>query len=408
MPPLPDSAVSWIWSGAVTDSSAAVTAKVQAAAEVRLALSTASDLAQPRFVESIRRGPVYRFDVVGLSAATTYHYAVEVNGVLDTIRAGTFTTFTTDPTDFTVAVGSCARVGSNGAVFDTIRSHEPDLYVSTGDLFYGDIIENSLDAFATFYDVTLTQPAQAALYRSTPIAYTWDDHDYGPNDAASDSPSRHAALVSYREYVPHYPFALDGVDAPIAQSFTIGRVHLILTDTRSARDPKAATDGPSKTMLGEEQLSWFLAELSDAAERYPVIVWVNSVPWIVDSEQGADHWGGYAYEREQIAATIADLGIDGLIMLAGDAHMVAIDDGSNSDYAPSGDASFPVMQAAALDRNGSEKGGPYSEGAYPGPGRFGLLSVQDRGDVIEIELRGLTWEDEELTSLRVVIPVDSP
>jgi hypothetical protein len=385
VPVPPASATAWIWSGGVTDSSAVVTAKVEATTGVRLALSTTADLAGPIFIESSKRGPVYRFDLSGLAEATTYHYAIEADGAIDATKAGTFRTFTTDPVDFVVAFGSCARVGSNGAVFDTIRRHEPDLFINTGDLFYGDVLENSLDAFSAYYDVTLSRPGQSALYRSTPIAYTWDDHDYGPNDAASDSPSRQAALVSYREFVPHYQFALDGSDAPIAQAFSIGRVRFILTDTRSARDSKTEPDGRDKTMLGDEQLAWFLGELADAAERYPVVVWVSSVPWIAAAEQGADHWGGYAFEREQIATTIADLGIEGLIMVAGDAHMVAIDDGSNNDY----------------------KGGPYSEGTYPGGGRFGLLAVDDRGDVIEIHLSGLTWEDRELTSLQVVIPAES-
>jgi hypothetical protein len=37
------------------------------------------------------------------------------------------------------------------------------------------------------------------------------------------------------------------------------------------------------------------------------------------------------------------------------------------------------MHAAALDRSGSVKGGPYSEGAFPGDGQFGLMTIQDDG-----------------------------
>jgi phosphodiesterase/alkaline phosphatase D-like protein len=267
---------------------------------------------------------------------------------------------------------------------------------------------NSLDAFAALYDLTLTQPGQAALYRSTPIAYVWDDHDFGPNDAAADSPSRPAALLSYRENVPHYEFPLRGWDAPIAQAFSIGQVRIIMTDTRSARDPAAQPDGPDKTMLGAEQLEWFLAELEASLDRYPVVVWVSSVPWIAAAEPDADHWGGYSYERQRIADAIAEIGGEGLVMLAGDAHMVAIDDGSNSDYAAEGGGGFPVMQSGALDRNGSVKGGPYSEGFHAGGGQFGLLTVSDRGDEISVQLRGMTWDGTELTSLDLVFPMDSP
>jgi hypothetical protein len=83
--------------------------------------------------------------------------------------------------------------------------------------------------------------------------------------------------------------------------------------------------------------------------------------------------------------------------------MVAIDDGTNSDFSSEGGAGFPVLQAAALDRPGTEKGGPYSHGAHPGGGQFGLIDVVDDGRSIEVTLSGRTWEGEELASLRFTV-----
>jgi hypothetical protein len=310
------------------------------------------------------------------------------------VRGGTFATWPEAPFGFTVAFAACARAGSNGAVFDTIGQMGPDLFIGTGDFFYGDVLDNSLDTFANLFDSSLTQPAQAALYAAAPIAYTWDDHDYGPNDAGADSPSRGAALVSYRMFVPHYPLALPGDDAPIAQAFSVGRVRFILTDTRSARDAGAGT------VLGEEQLEWFLTELELASTTHAVVVWVSSIPWIGDPDPGADDWTGFSEERERIADFIQEHAIDNLVMFAGDAHMVAIDDGSNNGY-----GSFPVIHAGALDRPGSLKGGPYSEGAFPGGGQFGVMTVDDRGGAaVGVTLAGYDWEGTELTSLDLSFP----
>ena len=61
-------------------------------------------------------------------------------------------------------------------------------------------------------------------------------------------------------------------------------------------------------------------------------------------------------------------------MLSGDAHMLAIDDGTHNTYGGSGPG-FPVFHAGALDRPGSLKGGPYSEGAVPDGGQFGVIEV---------------------------------
>ena len=159
-----------------------------------------------------------------------------------------------------MAVASCARTGSSGAVYDAIRALSPDLFLVTGDLHYGNIDRNSVGLFRNVLGRSLRAPAQAALYRSTPVAYMWDDHDYGANDADASSPSRSAARPAYREDVPSYPLAAGDGDEAIYQAFTIGRVRFVLTDTRSERT--------EDTMLGERQLSWLEQEIS-RGQPYP-------------------------------------------------------------------------------------------------------------------------------------------
>ena len=83
----------------------------------------------------------------------------------------------------------------------------PDLYLIAGEPCYATIATDDPEAFRDAYDESLRQPAPGALYRSTPVAYTWDDHDFGDNNADSSSASRDAAQIVYREPVPHYPLA---------------------------------------------------------------------------------------------------------------------------------------------------------------------------------------------------------
>ena len=56
----------------------------------------------------------------------------------------------------------------------------------------------SSSASAARLDRVLSQEHQALLYRNTPFAYTWDDHDYGPDDADSRSGTREAARALLR------------------------------------------------------------------------------------------------------------------------------------------------------------------------------------------------------------------
>ncbi|MDH3678953.1 MAG: alkaline phosphatase D family protein [Acidimicrobiia bacterium] len=306
---------------------------------------------------------------------------------------GTLTTPLEGPQDLIVVAGSCARSGSNGAVFDAIVAEEPDLYLALGDLHYANLESTSPADHVAQYGRALGQPGQAALFGSVPSAYVWDDHDYGPNNGDHFSPSRLAVSEAYRRAVPHYGASPDP-DTPIAQAFTVGRVRFVLSDTRSERT--------AETMLGEDQLAWLIDELISASRTHALVVWANPTPWI--SAGGPDDWSGYASERTTIADALADAGVDDVIMVSGDAHMVAIDDGTNSGYATDGTPGFPVLHAGALDRPGSLKGGPYSHGAFPGAGQYGKLEISDDGgDVITVRLSGRTWDGQELTSLTVEV-----
>lgn len=172
----PESLIEWVWSGAVTSREAEVRSlPASDHQQARLALSTDSGLRAARFVDAREDGGrVIGFELDGLEPDTQYFYAVEIDGELDMVRSGTFRTFPAGPASFTVAIGACARVGSNGQVFDTIRELNPLFYLITGDLHYGDNGRNDIDRYREVMDLTLSMPAQAALYEALPVAYMWD------------------------------------------------------------------------------------------------------------------------------------------------------------------------------------------------------------------------------------------
>lgn len=401
-----------VWCGAVTPNSARFKAKVtDEAVVVRIAVSTQPDLTDlshslPDTALLTVNNRVIDAAISGLDPATAYYYAVEIDGLLDSLTHGSFTTFPEFGAGILkIALGSCAATGSNHAVFQTIRAHSPILFLHMGDFHYQNIAVNDASVFRAAYDMVLSSPNQSALYRSTAVDYTWDDHDYGPNNSDSTAPGRTASRLTYQEYVPHYPLVAGAGDVPIYHSFNIGRVAFIVTDSRSARSPASATDDAAKTMLGSAQKEWFKQKLISLEGVYPLKVWVNTLPWI--GTTGDDGWHLYTNERRELANFIKDNGITGLCMVSGDAHMLAIDNGTNSDYATGGGAGFPVFHAAALDQSGSVKGGPYSHGAYPGRGQFGLMTVFDSGGAfITVEWRGLTSTNAQRVAYSFTVPAE--
>ncbi len=381
---LTGSSIQWAWAGAVSDSEFAVVARPADGADT-VGLLVAAQGEPERLVDTaevIDGVATLRADSLQAGTPHTYRFSVDDQ---DDVWVGRVRTFPRSSEGaITIGFSSCAGTGSNAAVFDEIRRQAPDLFVITGDLHYANISANDPSIFAAAYDTVLSQPAPAAMLREMPIAYVWDDHDYGPNDADRDSPSKPAAHSAYRSHVPYQDLPVDGT---IAQSFDAGPVRVLLTDLRSER---SADD---QTLLGAAQREWLQRQLLAARDEVPLVIWVSPSPWIATPQAGQDHWGGFAAERRDLADFIAMNDIDNLLVVSGDAHMLAIDDGTNSDFtsgAAGPSPEIPVLAAAALDRPGSEKGGPYSTGMHPGPGQFGLVHVDPQGDEVTVRLEART------------------
>lgn len=409
----PNNALEFIWVGGVTTESVRINAKVMTdTTSVRLYLSEQSDLSNPLLspfftADTVTNNRVVSIPTTGLIADTLYYYAIEVDGMLDLVNQGQFCTFPAGVSSFTFATSGDSHTGSNYPVFDTIRAHDPLFFLHTGDMHYEDIRVNDVALFRAAWDEVLSSPRQSALYRSTALAYMWDDHDYGPNNSDHTAPGRESARLTYQLYVPHYPLPAGNGNVPIYQAFTVGRVRILLTDTRSERSPNSDFDDENKTMLGEAQKAWLKSELLAANGNYPLIIWVNSVPWIDAPYVGGDTWSGFTTERMELANFVADNNIKGLLMISSDAHMIAIDNGTNNNYATSGGGRFPVLHSAALDRSGSLVGGPYSHGAYPGRGQFALVTITDTGgETIMVTLSGRDEDDNELVRYTFTSPSD--
>ena len=400
-PPDPDSG--WIWSGAVTTESARVRARLPTGATESLLVGREEDLEEGILVPPTAVSPrrVATWDLAGLEPESRYFYAVK-DAEGSTVLRGRFETFGEGPRSFSFAVASCAATGSRHPVFDAIRKREPAFFLHLGDFHYENIRWPRPEAYRNAYEMVLESPVQAALYREVPIVYVWDDHDFGGNDTDRANPGRKAARLVYQELVPHYPLVAGEGDVPIHQAFTVGRVRFLVTDSRSERSPASVPDGPGKSVLGKAQRAWLERELWTAGDRHALVVLVTGLPWIAPERAYADHWGGYATERRQLARLIADPAVPPVVLLAGDAHMLALDDGTHNTYG--GGRGFPVFQAAALDQWGSVKGGPYSHGAHPGGGQYGWIEVQDDGEGIVVIFTGYDAEGRRILRYRHEIP----
>lgn len=404
------------WTGAVSDSSARVVARLRTGHHsLQLEYAATEDFSSGAQVLETSKlvaspnGYLAHFQLVNLRHATRYWYRFRIGDSIDTASVSSFTTFPSDGSagDFSFVFGSCQRTGSNSEVYDKMLRHDPLFMMVTGDFHYGNISANNVERFYTAWQSGLLSPRLSSFYAQVPIAYMWDDHDFGPNDSDSTSPARAAALTAYRDMVPHYPLASDSGLSPVQQAFSVGRVRFILLDLRSARSPYRSRDD-DKTMLGVFQKQWLYDEIERAASTHDLIVWVSSVPWI-DDRYTSDGWTYFRRERRELTEFVIKHNLQNrMCMLCGDAHMLAIDDGSHSFNSDAEGPGFPVMHAAALDRGGSVKGGPYSHGSKAGGGQFGLMDVKYTATTLDVSWRGYNLKDEVVMSYEFSVERRSP
>ena len=356
-----------MWSGAATSKSFAIMIRGYGGSDLVVSDSTGHSVFEFNIPVS-NTYDVMRVDVTDLRPNTMYEYRVgEDVGRVKTFSSGVQSTLR-------VGLSSCGASGSTSDVYSEIANQNIDLFIHQGDIHYEDIAVNDTDVFLDAFDIVHSSSSQRKLYQSAPIVYMYDDHDFGPNNADKMSPSLDAAISNYRRSVAHYELERHG-DGAVYHAFNIGRIRFVVPDLKS----EMLNEG---RIMSSKQLEWFLSEIRNA-KRYAAVVLALGVPWVSETEG----WSQYPEDRTIVSNTILEVfrnstgaslgGHANIIGIAGDAHMLAFDDGTNSR------SGIPIIQAAPLERIGSNKGGTYTSGCFGFSASFtsqyAILDISDSG-----------------------------
>jgi alkaline phosphatase D len=426
--------------GAVTPTSARVIARI-AGTTARLAISDSPDLSTPAWFapDGIASDGAQRFTATGLSPNASYYYGVEDDGVLDTVTIGRFRTHAPVGTPWSHTVATIGDAGlapdypgagtelvptriSNAPTFDTVRQANPDLVCHLGDLTYYDLGTGdhgvvgggSLTNYRRMFTDVFAQSRQHRLYREVPFQYMWDNHDYGYTGTYSDGlhAGKAAAAQAYRERIPHYP--TPEPTGSTYQSWQMGRVLYVLSDTRYNRSDGAEVDGPAKSILGEAQKSWFKQLLQTTTAE--ALVWLMPTPWLHTSLSG-HNWGSFTYERDELAQFLSTTPVpasggtrmwnQSMVQVTADIHSLGL---CSPSFNPFG--GFPVMLCASIDATPSGDTTFYDLGYQPGRDQWGTVGVADDGDQITISLTGWAgpsaWGSQSIVVTTSAPPVPLP
>jgi hypothetical protein len=393
--------VSSVWTGATTDTSAVVKARLTAATASTLLVADNEAMTGAVTLGPVSPGAdnVIVWNVTGLDPGTPYWVVVD-DGALNTSFKATFRTHAAPAGErFSYTFGAAGDAGltgdgytggitnavSNSPVFDTMRAQaaaEEWLWFShLGDLHYKNIATNDVAAYRLAYFDNMNYglvvnpgARQSEFFRSMASTYVWDDHDFGANNSNRTSASNPAANQVYREWVPHY--TLPSASA-IYQSWQVGRVLYIASDVRSARDPNSDPQTPAKTLLGSAQKAWMESLLAANAGGAEALVWQSPSRWV----GGEDTWSDFLHERLEMVELFGDTGwLDRMIMVTADMHALSICSGPHNPF-----GRFPMFMFAGMDAGAwSTSTTDYDIGSVSGRQQYGTMRVQDSGHTIAL------------------------
>ncbi|KAL2895127.1 Complement decay-accelerating factor [Bienertia sinuspersici] len=182
-----------------------------------------------------------------------------------------------------IAFGSCSNQTAPQMIWNAIMKFEPQVFIWLGDNIYGDnkrpfrilgkqrtvgpwknvarFYPSSEHEMQSKFNQAKTHPVYSLLRNRSKVIGTWDDHDYGLNDAGKEF----AAKITNQKLL--LDFLDEPLDSPrrkqagVYTSYTFGpvgtQIKVILLDTRYHRD-SLSSDG---SVLGSAQWEWLEKQL---------------------------------------------------------------------------------------------------------------------------------------------------
>lgn len=323
-----------------------------------------------------------------------------------------------------IAFGSCCKQDQPMPIWTAIQATRPDLFLMIGDNIYGD--SDDVEVLKRKWATLDAVPEFQQVRRSCRFLATWDDHDYGRNDAGVEYPVKAASQQAFLDFLGEPADAPRRRQAGVHAGYLFGpagqRVQVLLLDTRYHRSPLkkhgvkrqagvpyygpyAPNTDADVTVLGAEQWAWLEAQLRVPAD---VRIVASSIQILPDGHHW-EKWGNYPAERDRLFRLIRETRANGVILISGDRHHAEI---SRNDTV----VGYPLFDVTSSSLNA-----PGSATTEPNPDRqgdvypavnFGLITLDwsAQPPTVALEVRGETGTVLRTAQvpLTVLTPADSP
>ena len=286
-------------------------------------------------------------------------------------------------------------------------AYQPQLFLFSGDNVYGDqrggrYVPNDqlIDSLTEAYQNATTIPGFVKLRNTVPHLATWDDHDYGKNDAGVELPHKKISQQMFLEFwaIPKDDprRAREGIYSSQIFGEAGRRVQVILLDTRYFRSalsrvsPAVPGVGPyqpdpdtSKTVLGDAQWAWLREQLMQPADLRLVVTSIQALA----QGHGWEGWCNFPAERQRLFNLIGETRASGVVFLSGDRHIAAL-------YRELAGAPYPLLEVTSSGLTQSfasnREAGPNRLGDVYGQPNFGGIDIDWAQRTVQLSIRSVT------------------
>ncbi|EEC73508.1 hypothetical protein EE612_012139 [Oryza sativa] len=245
-----------------------------------------------------------------------------------------------------IAFGSCANQSAPQPVWEAVVGFDPQVFIWLGDNVYGDnkrpfrvfgrertvgpwrnvprFYPSTEAELRRRYEMAKAKPGYAKLRERAQVIGTWDDHDYGLNDAGKEFGGKVTSQRLLLDFLDEAEDSSRRQQAGVYASYMFGpegkRVKVILLDTRYHRDP-LSSDG---AVLGDPQWQWLERELHGPRSEITIIGSSIQVISNLSATTGplfyVESWARFPRERERLFRLIDSSKRNGVFFISGDVH----------------------------------------------------------------------------------------
>lgn len=280
-----------------------------------------------------------------------------------------------------IALGSCFYVadapydrpgtvyGQSTEIMRSIAGTRPDLMLWLGDNTYlreGDWTTRT--GILHRWSHTRAEPQLQPLLAAAANFGTWDDHEYGPNDADRAYRDKHLTREAFDLFFPQprNGAAREG----LYTMMEFGDVAFFLLDDRWFRSPNTRTTG-DRIYWGEAQLEWLIDALRSSRAAVKIVANGGQV---LNPLAVYENASTYPAERQRLLDRLAAERIPGVLFVSGDRHQTELTRLERPGTYPLHDFTVSPLTAGPVT-GPAEPNGARVEGTWVAERNFGLIEV---------------------------------